>query len=106
MHAADRFPVFDMGEVHAGPDDVFPCSAGFRKGIFSNGEDASCLAGGVFFVGADGPRSGHMDCVAHAHSREKPMMGSKGDPPLMFWRMEIQGSNVRVRDQGALTTEL
>jgi hypothetical protein len=22
-------------------------------------------------------------------AREKPMMGSKGDPPLMFWRMDF-----------------
>ena len=37
------FPVFDMGEVHAGADDVVKGGAGFGEGFLDDLEDAAGL---------------------------------------------------------------
>ena len=55
MHAADGFPVFDMGQIHAGADDIVECCAGFGEGFVGDREDAAGLAGGVFLSAPTGP---------------------------------------------------
>ena len=69
MNAADGFPVFDVGEIHAGADDVVEGSAGFGESFFSDGEDAAGLAGGVFGVGTDGAGAGEENGVARRGRR-------------------------------------
>ena len=60
------------------------CSAGLRKRFCGDREDAARLAGSVFVVRADRAGSGQVNGVPTRTAREKPMIGSYGDPPLMF----------------------
>ena len=62
-----------------------------------DGEDAAGLAGGVFVVGADGAGAGDDErCFRTRTAREKPMMGSKGELPLMFCRMRYSVISLRI----------
>ena len=69
MDAADGFPVFDVGEKHAGADNVVEGCAGFSESFFGDGEDAAGLSGCVFVVGADGAGAGEMNGVARRARR-------------------------------------
>ncbi len=61
MDAAYGFPVFDMGEIHAGADDVIEGRTGFGQSFSSDGEDAAGLAGCVFVIRAYWAGSRQMD---------------------------------------------
>ncbi len=78
VNAADRFPVFDVGEIHAGADDVVERCAGFGQSLCGDREDAARLAGGVFVVGAHRAGSGEVNGVAHAYGAGEADDGLEG----------------------------
>jgi hypothetical protein len=61
------FPVFGVGEIHAGADDVVERGAGALEDFGGNFEDAAGLSCYVGFVCADRAGAGDVDGVADAN---------------------------------------
>ena len=76
MHAAHRFPVFDVGEKHAGADDVVEGGAGLASASRRSRRCAGSDLRRLRVVCADGTCAREMHRVPTRTAREKPMMGS------------------------------
>ena len=90
MNAADDFPVFDVGEKHAGADYVVECRTGLFQGFFGDGEDAAGLSCGVFVFCADGTGAGKMDGVPDADGAGEADDGLVGRTAGMFLRIMVE----------------
>jgi hypothetical protein len=98
MHAAHGFPVIEVGEIDASADDVVEGGAGFHPSDqdLSPGtpalERASTAITKIWRAwpsasrssAPTGPVPDKWTALLTRTAREKPMMGSKGDPPVMF----------------------
>ena len=86
MDAAYCFPIFNVGEKHARADHVGERDPGFGQGFFGDDKNAAGLSGCVCLSAPTGPVPARCTTLPTRTAREKPMMGSKGDPPLMLLR--------------------
>jgi hypothetical protein len=64
---ADLFPVFGVGDEHAGADDIGEGGTGLIEGGFDDAEDGAGLVGGGEVFGANGASAGDVDEVADAY---------------------------------------
>ena len=71
VHAADGFPIFHVGQVHAGANHVIRMMLRPRRELPAIAKMRRVCACGVEVIRADGPGPGKMNGVPHAHRARK-----------------------------------
>ena len=66
--AADRFPIFLVGNEHTGAVHVLELRSCLYERGFNDPQYSACLLGGGKIIGTHRAGAGHMDNVADAHS--------------------------------------